>query len=96
MLVFLVRLGGYIVNLLLFLQTHRETDHFFTESGVQLVQHDRDQFNFRHMVFTPQFKNRVDLVLVKVWFYVLHLIWMGHPSHLNHTLTHHTRKLLVY
>ncbi len=26
---------------------------------------------------------------------VIHFIWMGHPSHLNHTLTHHTRKHLT-
>ncbi len=31
---------------LLFLQVHRETDHFFAESGVQFVKHDRGQFHF--------------------------------------------------
>ncbi len=30
---------------LLFLQAHRETDRFFAASGVQLAQHDRDQFH---------------------------------------------------
>ena len=37
---------------LLFLQGHRESDRFFPVSGVQLAQHDRDQFHFRHSVFT--------------------------------------------
>ncbi len=32
----------------------------------------------------------------QVTLYVLCLIQMGRPSHLNHILTHHTRKLLVY
>ena len=30
---------------LLFLEAHRETDRFFADSGVQLPQHDRDQFH---------------------------------------------------
>jgi hypothetical protein len=35
-LIFLVRLGGYTVNLrLLFLQAHRETERFFAVSGVK-------------------------------------------------------------
>jgi hypothetical protein len=50
---------------LLFLQDHRETDRFFSTSGVHLVQHDRDQFHFRHTVFTQQLKIRIGLVLVK-------------------------------
>ena len=50
---------------LLFLQTHRETDRFFAASGVQLAQHDRDQFHFHHVVFDSQVKNRVVLTLVK-------------------------------
>ncbi len=34
--------------LLLFLQTHRETDHFFTASGVQLAQSTSGQFHYKH------------------------------------------------
>jgi hypothetical protein len=34
---------------LLFLQTHRETDHFFTVSGVHLVQHDRGLFHYKYV-----------------------------------------------
>jgi hypothetical protein len=50
---------------LLFLQTHRQTDRFFSVSGVQLVQHDRDQFDFRRVVFSSLVKARVGLALAK-------------------------------
>ena len=50
---------------LLFLQTHRETDHFFTNSGVQLEQSTRGQFHFKHVVFSSQFKSKVGNILVK-------------------------------
>ena len=50
---------------LLFLQTHRETDPFFTTSEVHLPQHDRGQFHFRQASFPSQFKNRVGLSLDK-------------------------------
>jgi hypothetical protein len=50
---------------LLFLQTHRETDRFFSASGVQLVQHDRDQFHFHRVSFTSHLKSRVGLSLAK-------------------------------
>jgi hypothetical protein len=51
---------------LLFLQTHRETDRFFSTSGVQLAQTDRGHFHFRHAAFAQQLKSRVDLALSKV------------------------------
>jgi hypothetical protein len=51
---------------LLFLQTHRETDRFFTVSGVQFVQHDRGLFHFLRSASSVQLKPRVHLVLVKV------------------------------
>jgi hypothetical protein len=50
---------------LLFLQAHRETDHFFTVSGVQLAQHDRDQFHFRRAAFASHLKSRVGLAVAK-------------------------------
>jgi hypothetical protein len=50
---------------LLFLQTHRQTDRFFSVSGVQLAQHDRDQFDFRRVVFSSLVKARVGLALAK-------------------------------
>ena len=59
------RLHGELVRLL-FLQTHRETDRFFEASGVQLAQPDRDQFHYRHSVFSSHLKAKVDNILVKV------------------------------
>ncbi len=50
---------------LLFLKTHRETDHFFAASGVQVAQHDRGLFLFRHVTFSSQIKDRVGLSLAK-------------------------------
>ena len=47
---------------LLFLQ---EPDHFFAASGVQLAQHDRDQFHYRRSVFSSQFKAKVGNILAK-------------------------------
>ena len=51
---------------LVFLQAHRETDHFFEPSGVQIVKSDRDQFHFRREAFSSHLKNRVALVLARV------------------------------
>ena len=51
---------------LLFLQTHRETDHFFAASGVQLAQtHPGGQFTFRRAAFLTQLQSKVGLALVK-------------------------------
>jgi hypothetical protein len=36
---------------------------FFTDSGVQLAQSNRDQFHFRRAAFAQQLKNRVGLSL---------------------------------
>ncbi len=55
-LLFLVCLHSEFVRLL-FLQVHRETDRFFATSGVQLPEHDRDQFHFRRVVFSSQLKS---------------------------------------
>jgi hypothetical protein len=60
-------------------------------SGVQLPEHDRDQF--RRAAFAQQLKNRVTLTLVKVTGLRITLNLDG--TYLNHTLTHHTLKLLV-
>jgi hypothetical protein len=45
---------------LLFLQTHRETGRFFATSGVQLAQHDRDQFHYRRAAFSSILKSKCD------------------------------------
>jgi hypothetical protein len=67
-LLFLVRPGGYTVIFLylLFLQDHRETDHFFPSSGVQLAQSTSDQFLFKRVVFSSQLRSKVGNILVKV------------------------------
>jgi hypothetical protein len=44
--------------LLLFSQSHRETDRFFSVSGVQITQHDRDQFHYHRTVFSSQIKTK--------------------------------------
>ena len=56
------RLHSEFVHLL-FLQTHRETDRFFADSGVQLAQYHRDQFHCRHSAVSSQFKSKVDNIL---------------------------------
>jgi hypothetical protein len=41
---------------LLFLHAHRETDRFFSVSGVQLAQHDRGQFHYHRAAFSSILK----------------------------------------
>ncbi len=55
------RLDSELVYLL-FLQVHRETDHFFAVSGVQIAQSDRVQFHYRRTVPSrnPVYARRVD------------------------------------
>ncbi len=50
---------------LLFLQVHRETDRFFSSSGVKLVQTDRGMFHYHRAVFSTHLKNKVGLTLTK-------------------------------
>ena len=50
---------------LLFLQAHRETDRFFTASGVQVAQPTSGLFHFHRTVFSSQLKVKVDNILVK-------------------------------
>ncbi len=49
---------------LLFLQDHRETDRFFSTSGVQSAQ-STSVFHFRLAVFLQQLKSKVGLTLAK-------------------------------
>jgi hypothetical protein len=51
--------------LLLFLQTHRETDRFFPSSGVQLTQSTSDLFHYHHVMFSSQIKSKVGNILAK-------------------------------
>jgi hypothetical protein len=50
---------------LLFLQTHRETDRFFTSSGVQFPQSTSGLLHFHHTVFSSTLKSTVGSTLVK-------------------------------
>ncbi len=50
---------------LLFLQVHRETDCFFSSSGVQLPQHHRDQFHNRRTVVSSELKSKIWNILSK-------------------------------
>ena len=58
------RLHSELVSLL-FLQAHRETDRFFTASGVQLAQSNRGWFHFRRVAFSSQLKSKVGNILAK-------------------------------
>ena len=55
----------------LFLQAHRETDRFFTASGVQLPEHDRGQFHYLHSPFfhiiNKQISSLVFLSVISRW-----------------------------
>jgi hypothetical protein len=44
---------------LLFLQTHRETDHYFVTSGVQLVQSISDQLHYHLVTVVYRFMSSV-------------------------------------
>jgi hypothetical protein len=50
---------------LLFLQAHRETDRFFTASGVQSAEHDRGVFHFRRAAFSSMLKSKCVNILAK-------------------------------
>jgi hypothetical protein len=84
-----VRLHSEFVRLL-FLQSHRETDRFFSVSGVHLAQTDRGQFHFRRAAFSQQLKGKVGLTLDKAATLRINLNLDGdpitsksntHPSH---------------
>jgi hypothetical protein len=50
--------------ILLFLQTHRETDRFFSVSGVQLAQSNRDHFHYHHSPITLSDFSSINLVFI--------------------------------
>jgi hypothetical protein len=78
---------------LLFLQTHRETDRFFADSGVQSAQSAQttsDKFHFRRAAFSSGLKSKVGLALAKAAALRINLNLDGtpiaskshtHPSH---------------
>jgi hypothetical protein len=95
----IVRLGGYIVNLSDF-YSYRIIGKLivFTTSGVQLVEHDREQFHFRRAAYSPQLKSKCGNVLTKTATSRINLNLDGTPiTTKSHTHPRdHTRKLLVY
>ncbi len=50
---------------LLFLQTHRETDRFFTVSGVLSAESDRGFYHYHRVTVSAQLKSKVGLAVVK-------------------------------
>jgi hypothetical protein len=82
---------------LLFLQAHRETDRFFTVSGVQSAQFDRGYFHFHRAASSSMMKSKCGNILVKSATLRINLnLDGGCLSPLSHILTHRIRKLLVY
>ena len=77
---------------LLFLQAHRETDRFFSASGVQPEQSDRGQFTFRRAVFLQELKNKVGLTLTKAAALRINLNIDGSPiTSKSHTHPSHSQ-----
>jgi hypothetical protein len=75
---------------LLFLQTHRETDRFFADSGVQFTQPTSGIFHFRRAAFSAKLKTKVGRTLTKTEVLRINLNIDGttitskthtHPSH---------------
>jgi hypothetical protein len=88
------RLHSDFVRLLL-LQVHRETDTFFTSSGVQLAQSDCGYFHFLRANFSLLFKSCVGNILTKATSLCINLNLDGEPI-TSKSHTHSIRKLLVY
>ncbi len=83
------RLNSEFIRIL-FLQSHRETDRFFSTSGVLSAQSDRGFFHYRHTSFSSILKSRVGNILVKTTSLRINLNIDGssitskshtHPSH---------------
>ncbi len=79
---------------LLFSQAHRETDHFFASSGVQLAQTNTGLFHFRRTAFSSQI--RLKVVLYGQRLRQDH--WHSHPSHsqTSHLLTSSLSSVVVW
>jgi hypothetical protein len=84
-LLFLVRLGGYIVNLcdFYFYKLSGKLTAFFAASGVQLAESNRGQFHYRRTAFSSQFKSKIGNILAKAAALRINLNIQSHthPSH---------------
>jgi hypothetical protein len=72
---------------LLFVQAHRQTDHFFAASGVQLAQSTSGLFHFRRAAFSANLKAKVGSTLAKAAALRITLNIDGAPS-ISRTHTH--------
>ncbi len=84
---------SYSLIRILFLQSHRETDSFFTVSGVLSAQSDRGFFHYRRVAFSSMLKFRVGNILTKVVVLRINLNIDGSPivskshTHSSHSQT---------
>jgi hypothetical protein len=84
--------------LLLFLQAHRETDRFFTASGVQLPQSTSGQFHYRRAAFSSHLrgKSKIGNILGKAEVLRIILNIDGAPvSSRSHTHTSHSQTSIL-
>jgi hypothetical protein len=81
---------------LLVLQGHRETDRFFSPSGVQFAQSNSGLFLFHRATFSFQLKSKCGNILAKTVSLRIILNIEGVLWCQGHTLTHHTHEPLVY
>jgi hypothetical protein len=81
---------------ILFLETHRETDHFFASSGVMSSLSDRGFFHYHRTLFLLCSNLGLETSLPRLQLYVSTSTLMDRQSRLSLTLTLHTRKLLVF
>jgi hypothetical protein len=78
---------------LLFLEDHRETDRFFTASGVQSPQSNRGTFHFKGAVFLGQLKGKIGSSLAKAAALRVNLNIDGAPiTSLSHTHPSHSQE----
>ncbi len=80
---------------LLFLQTHRETDHFFAASGVQPPQSNHGTFHYTRSAFLSQIKSKIDSSLVKAAAIRVNLNIDGTPITSSRILPNFTDRSLV-
>ena len=77
---------------LLFLQSHRETDRFFSTSGVPSAQHDRGFFHFLRAAFSSILKAKCGNILAKASAFRVNLNLDGAPIASNsHTHPSHSQ-----
>ncbi len=77
---------------ILFLQDHRETDRFFSSSGVLSAQSDRGFFHYHHTAFSSMIKSRVGNILDKAAVLRINLNLDGSPiASKSHTHPSHSK-----